>query len=283
MEKILGGAEILGPKIVAARTPQLKTAVEKIFQPRAQFVSPIGLGTVKFGRNTGVKYPGGDGFALPSDADIESILDLCLDLGINLLDTAPAYGASEERLGKLLGARRDKFFLMTKTGEEFDGETSQYIFTADHTRMSVERSLKRLQTDYLDYVLVHSSRDDMSVIDNTPVLETLNRLKDEGKIAKIGVSTYTVEGGKRAADLCDCVMVAFNKSYTAEMDVISHAADRGREVFIKKGLASGHTGSIGDVGDNIRFILSTRGVTSLIVGSINSANISANIKALIKG
>lgn len=261
----------------------LKQELAPALSPRAAFVSPIGLGTVKFGRNTGVKYPSGDGFALPSDAEIDAIIGLCLDLGINLLDTAPAYGAAEERLGRLLGARRGKFFLMTKTGEEFDGEKSQYIFTAEHTRMSVERSLKRLKTDYLDYVLVHSSRDDMNVIENTDVLETLSRLKEEGKVGKTGVSTYTVEGGRRAVDLCDCVMVAYNKSYTGEAAVIAHAADRGREAFVKKGLASGHTGSLGDVGDNIRFITGTRGVASLIVGSINPANISANIKALIKG
>src|SRR4051812_8405226 len=91
-------------------------------------VSVLGFGTVKFGRNKGVKYPGGDGFALPSDKEIEGLLDLALECGITLIDTAPAYGTSEERLGKLMGARREKFFLVSKTGEEFDGETSQYIF-----------------------------------------------------------------------------------------------------------------------------------------------------------
>lgn len=244
-------------------------------------VSPLGLGTAKFGRNENVKYPSGDGFALPTDREILSILDLCLENGINLIDTAPAYGTGEERLGKLLGARRDKFFLMTKTGEEFANGKSEYIFTAEHTRKSVERSLMRLKTDYLDYVLVHSSRDDLNVIDNTPVLETLARMKDEGKIGKIGVSTYTVAGGIRALELSDAVMVAYNKTYTAEKPVIDFAAETGREVFIKKGLASGHVGELGDIGDNIRFILGTKGVTSLIVGSINPANIMTNIKALL--
>ncbi len=242
--------------------------------------SPLGLGTVKFGRNASVKYPGGEGFALPTDGEIENILDLCLEAGINLVDTAPAYGSSEERLGQLMRHRRDKFLLMTKTGEEFDGASSQYIFDKNHTRMSVERSLKRLKTDYLDYVLVHSSRNDAEVIAKTDVLETLQALKAEGKIGKIGVSIYTVEGGMLALDRADCVMVAFNKSYTDEKPVIDKAADMGREVFIKKGLASGHVGNLGDIGDNIRFISGTRGVTSLIVGSINPANILSNIKAL---
>src|SRR5689334_18846739 len=130
-------------------------------------VSALGLGTVKLGRNQSIKYPSGDGFRLPIDSEIELLLDLALECGINLLDTAPAYGSSEERLGALMKGRRRKFFLVTKTGEEFCSGRSEYNFTAQHTRMSVERSLKRLRTDFLDCVLVHSSADDVSVIGNT--------------------------------------------------------------------------------------------------------------------
>lgn len=254
--------------------------IQRPFAATGRNVSLLGLGTVKFGRNSGVKYPGGDGFALPTDAQIEALLDLCLSLGINLLDTAPAYGTAEERLGKLLGARRDKFFIITKTGEEFDGAASQYIFTAEHTRTSVERSLKRLRTDRLDCVLVHSSRDDLRVLTGTPVLETLSRLKEEGKIASFGASTYTVEGGRKAAELTDAVMVAYNKTYTNERAVIDHARGLGRAVLVKKGLASGHVGTLGDLSENIRFVTSTPGVTSLIFGSLNPENIRANAAAL---
>lgn len=243
-------------------------------------VGKLGLGTVKFGRNAGVKYPGGDGFALPTDAQVEELLDIALGCGINLLDTAPAYGASEERLGKLMGARREKFFLVTKTGEEFDGKKSEYIFTAEHTRMSVERSLSRLKTDYLDGVLVHSNRDDVKVITQTPVLETLSRLRDEGKIGAIGVSTYTVEGGMKAVDLCDCVMVAYNKSYPDELPVIAYAREKGKAVLVKKGLASGHVDTLGGVAENIRFVTGTPGVTALVFGSLTPANILGNARAL---
>lgn len=243
-------------------------------------VSPLGLGTVKFGRNAGVKYPGGGGFDLPSDAQVESLLDLALVCGINLLDTAPAYGSSEERLGRLLGARRENFFIVTKTGEEFDGVKSEYIFTSAHTRKSVERSLLRLQTDYLDCVLVHSSRDDVNVITQTPVLETLSRMKEEGKIGSFGVSTYTVEGGKKAVDLSDCVMVAYNKAHTGELPVIEYAREKGKAVLVKKGLASGHIDTLGDVGENIRFVTQTPGVTSLVFGSLSAANILGNVRAL---
>lgn len=259
------------------------TIEKRLFAATGDMVSVLGFGTVKFGRNTGVKYPGGDGFDLPDDARINSILDLCIDNGINLIDTAPAYGVSEERLGQIMGARRDKFFLVTKTGEEFDGQNSSYIFTRDHTVMSVERSLTRLRTDVLDCVLVHSNRDDLNVIEQTDVLPTLARMKEAGKIRSFGVSTYTVDGGKKAVDLSDAVMVAYNAGYQDEKDVIAYAAEKGRAVLVKKGLASGHIANLGDLGGNMRYVTETPGVTSLVFGSLNPHNILSNINALTKG
>jgi aryl-alcohol dehydrogenase-like predicted oxidoreductase len=242
--------------------------------------SALGLGTVKFGRNINVRYPGGEGFALPSDREIETLLDVAAECGIRTLDTAPAYGTAEERLGKLLRTRRREFFLITKTGEEFADGKSRHDFTAAHTRMSVERSLRRLNTDFLDCVLCHSGHDDIEVITSTAVLETLARLKDEGKIGAFGVSTYTVEGGRLALERCDAVMVAYNRAYTAQRPVIDAARASRKLVFVKKGLASGHVGDVGNVADNIRFILGTPGVTTLLFGSIDPANIRANAAAL---
>lgn len=249
------------------------------FAATGKEVSVLGLGTVKFGRNQGVKYPGGDGFVLPTDGEISSLLDLCIEHGINLIDTAPAYGTSEERLGKLMGPRRKNFFIVGKTGEEFVDGKSEYIFTAAHTRMSVERSLRRLKTDYLDCVLVHASHDDVDVIDNTDVVATLLQLKQEGKIGSVGVSVYTIAGGRRAVELTDAVMVAFNRNYLAEKVTIDNARTHGKAVLIKKGLASGHLGTIGVFEENIRFVLETPGVTSLVFGSITPANILINIRA----
>lgn len=256
------------------------TLEQRSFASTGRKTSLLGLGTVKFGRNLGVKYPGGDGFALPTDSEICSLLDLALENGITLLDTAPAYGTSEERLGRLLGARRDKFFLSTKTGEEFRDGKSEYIFTKEHTLTSVERSLKRLKTDRLDCVLVHCNRDDVRVLTQTPVLETLSRLKEEGKILSFGASTYTVEAGLYAAERADCVMVTHNMGYTDEKPVIDEALKRGKAILVKKGLASGHVDSLNtDPATAIKFVLDTPGVTSLVIGSITPKNILANIEA----
>jgi aryl-alcohol dehydrogenase-like predicted oxidoreductase len=79
-------------------------------------VSPLGLGTVKFGRDQQVKYPWT--FKIPDEKSVIELLALSQDLGINLLDTAPAYGTSEERLGQLLKNRQD-WVIVSKVGEAF--------------------------------------------------------------------------------------------------------------------------------------------------------------------
>ncbi|HYM32845.1 MAG TPA: aldo/keto reductase, partial [Candidatus Cybelea sp.] len=121
-------------------------------------VSPIGLGTVKFGRNTAVKYP--TAFELPGDAAIAALLARASDLGINLLDTAPAYGTAEARLGAALSGQRDRWIIADKAGEEFDGKESRFDFSPSAIVASVERSLKRLRTDRIDVLLLHSDGED---------------------------------------------------------------------------------------------------------------------------
>src|SRR5690554_1331134 len=123
-------------------------------------ISALGLGTVKLGRNQGVKYP--SGFELPSDEEVRHLLALAREQGIRLLDTAPAYGSSEERLGRLLERRQD-WVIATKVGEEFENGRSSFDFSAAHTRFSIERSLRRLRTDYLDIALIHSDGNDVDI------------------------------------------------------------------------------------------------------------------------
>ncbi|MEZ5530383.1 MAG: aldo/keto reductase [Porticoccaceae bacterium] len=77
-------------------------------------VSILGLGTVKLGRDQGVKYP--NGFVIPDDRQASKLISLAHDLGINLIDTAPAYGNSEERLGTLLKGQRDQWVICSKVG-----------------------------------------------------------------------------------------------------------------------------------------------------------------------
>ena len=80
-------------------------------------ISALGLGTVKLGRDQEVKYP--NGFVIPNDDEVRSLLELSKELGINFIDTAPAYGNSEERLGQLMANPND-WVIMTKVGEIFE-------------------------------------------------------------------------------------------------------------------------------------------------------------------
>src|SRR5262245_47370241 len=101
-------------------------------------VSLLGLGTVKFGRNEGLRHPAP--FDLPTDRDLARLLDAAHDCGIDLIDTAPAYGSSEERLGTLLRGRRNRWVLSTKVGETFVAGRSYFDFSAGTVLASVERS-----------------------------------------------------------------------------------------------------------------------------------------------
>jgi aryl-alcohol dehydrogenase-like predicted oxidoreductase len=206
--------------------------------------SRLGLGTVKFGRNQGVKYP--TAFSLPEDDQLFDLLAIARELGVNLLDTAPAYGLSEERLGKLLGRQRQDWIICTKTGEEFgiDPTTntvqSHFDFSAKHTRMSIERSLRRLNTDYLDIVLIHSNGSDTDILMQTPILATLETLKKEGWIRAFGISSKTRDGGVAAASLCDILMVTYAQDSDDDKAVLDNAHQHGRGILLKKVLDSGH-------------------------------------------
>ena len=239
-------------------------------------VSAIGLGTVKIGRNQGVKYP--RPFDLPDDRAVTGLLSLARDLGINLIDTAPAYGISEERLGQLL-TRRDEWVLVSKAGEEFiDGE-SRFDFSADALRRSVERSLQRLKTDYLDVLLIHSSGDDLALIEQHGVLDTVAELKRTGLIRSGGMSTKTVAGGLATLQHADVAMVTYNLQDTGERPVIDYAAAHHKGILVKKAFASGHVCEAGDdpVTASLEQVLGAPGVSAVIAGTINEAHLRENV------
>lgn len=241
-------------------------------------VSPLGLGTVKLGRDQGVKYP--SGFTIPDDAEARQLLALARDLGINLIDTAPAYGRSEERLGPLLRGQRQDWVIVSKVGEEFEAGQSHFDFSPAHTRRSVERSLQRLETDVIDLVLVHSDGNDVAVLRDSGVYETLAELKQAGKIRAFGLSGKTVEGGLLALERGDCAMVTYNLNQQGERPVLDYAAQHAKGLLVKKGLASGHVclaPGVDPVRASFELIFGHPGVTSAIIGTINPLHLSHNV------
>lgn len=243
-------------------------------------VSILGLGTVKFGRNQGVKYP--EAFALPDDQSILKLLSVATELGINFIDTAPAYGLSEERLGKLLHDHRSQWVIATKAGEEFIDGQSQFDFSAMGLQKSIDRSLRRLQTDYLDIVLVHSSGEDERIINEDGVFETLARIKEQGKIRAFGMSSKTLAGGLLTIEQADLAMVTYYPGYTEEQAVIQHSKQNNKGILIKKAFQSGHLDKIAGndpVAASLEFIFAEPGVTSVVVGTLNPEHLRANVRA----
>ncbi len=117
----------------------------------------------------------------------QKFLDSVLDQGINFLDTADGYRESEETLGRILGARREKIILATKFWINMEKRPNGGGCSRVHIMQAVEASLKRLQTDYIDIYQLHHPDE------NTPVeetLSTLDTLVKQGKVRYIGVSNH---------------------------------------------------------------------------------------------
>lgn len=235
--------------------------------------SPIGYGAFKIGRNTKTKYPAA--YDLPDDAQVAALLNGVLDLGVNVIDTAPAYGLSEERIGRAIASRRREFLLSTKVGENFDNGVSRYDFSRTGVEASLNRSLERLRSDVLDFVFIHSNGDDLRVLHQTEAVEVLIEYRSRGLIRGIGLSGKTVEGARAAFEWADAVMVEYHSNDTTHADVIREAGEREIAVFVKKGLASGHL----PAEQAIRFVLGNPHVGCLVVGGLNLGHIRANVEA----
>ncbi len=241
-------------------------------------VSPIGLGTVKFGRNEQVKYP--KPFDLPQDVEISDLLALASELGINLLDTAPAYGSSQSRLGRLLPGPRDQWVVVSKVGEFFENGASRFDFSFDTTILVVEHSLRTLNMDYLDLVLIHSDGDDLRILEQEGALDALRELKQRGLIRAHGMSSKSPEGGLRTVQEMDVVMATCNPDYRDDLPVLAAAAAANKGVLIKKGLQSGHVSGPEGVAKSMEYVFSQPGVSSMIVGTINPQHLQDNVKML---
>ena len=139
-------------------------------------VSPYALGALVFGTSIGN----------PDHDDSARIIHKAMDAGINFIDTADAYGDSEEAVGKALKGRRDSVVLATKFSRPIGDDPNQQGASRRWIMTAVENSLRRLQTDYIDLYQVH--RPDPA----TDIEETLSALSDlihSGKVRAIGSST----------------------------------------------------------------------------------------------
>lgn len=238
-------------------------------------VSPVGLGLVKLGRTAGLRLAAPP--RLPTDDEALALLRQAADLGVNLLDTAPAYGTSETRLGDLLqrlGRPREAWVLSTKVGEAFDEGAggSTWDFSPAAIAASVDRSLRRLRTDRLDVVLLHCSgqTDDAAILRAGDAVGALRAEQARGRVGLVGCSVATPAGLALAAETCDVVMLTLNALDMAAAPAAAAAAARGVGVVVKKPLASGHAG---DPSASLAAVLAVPGVASAVVGTTSPAHL----------
>jgi aryl-alcohol dehydrogenase-like predicted oxidoreductase len=225
-------------------------------------VPPLGFGAFKIGRNQGTKYP--SQYALPDQETVNQLLNAVLDLGCSLIDTAPAYGLSESRIGHAISHRRHEFVLSTKVGETFENGQSTFDFSPAAIRHSLERSLRNLKTDVLDVVFIHSNGEDRWIQEQTETVAILQEFRSRGLIRAIGMSGKTIEGATLALKWADVLMVEYHLQNTSHEQIINGAAEEGIGVFVKKGLSSGTL----PAEQSIQFVLANPGVISLIVGGL---------------
>ena len=151
-------------------------------------VSRLGHGGAEFHRHEQLNTP----------EFVGSVLDTLLDEGINFLDTAACYHRNETMIGKTVSRRRDEFFLATKCGH-LDDFTEGEDWTPETIAASVDRSLRRMRTDYVDLLQLHSC--DVDVLERGDAIEALQRAREQGKTRFIGYSgdnenaAWAVESG----------------------------------------------------------------------------------------
>ena len=152
-------------------------------------VNPVGLGCMSLSWAYGTP---------PSDAEGARLLERALELGYDNLDTARIYGLghNETLIGKTLAAKRDRFFLASKTGIIVDGEKRRIDCHPDTIRTALDESLRLLKTDRIDLYYLH--RRDFTV----PIEESVGALGElvaEGKIGSIGLSEMSADTLRKAA------------------------------------------------------------------------------------
>ncbi|HMN96309.1 MAG TPA: aldo/keto reductase [Phycisphaerales bacterium] len=237
-------------------------------------VPALGFGAFKIGRNVGIRYE--QPYELPDEATAAALLSGVLDLGMSLVDTAPAYGISEERIGRHLGNRRREFVLCTKVGESFEGGRSRYDFSPEAIERSVRRSVARLG-GRLDILLVHADAEDQRRAEDRRIVDALHRLREAGLVELVGFSGRSAAAARSAMEWADVLMVEYHRDARDAEATLAEAHRRGIGTLVKKALASGRL----PAEEAISFALANDSVDCVVVGGANLSHLRANAAAAI--
>jgi aryl-alcohol dehydrogenase-like predicted oxidoreductase len=177
------------------------------------------------------------GFRESDPAQAATLLHLLLDLGVNVIDTGECYAAAEDMIGNEISHRRDEYVLITKCGHKFSGADAE-DWSPQLIRQSVDRSLRRLRTECIDVMLLHTC--DMDILKKGDVMEVLIKAREHGKLRFIGFSGDNAEAAY-AATLPDISVIetSINICDQSNFDsVLAPAVVRGLGVIAKGPIAN---------------------------------------------
>jgi aryl-alcohol dehydrogenase-like predicted oxidoreductase len=256
-----------------------------------------------------------------SDEHAGRLLNAVLDGGINLIDTSPDYGRSEELIGRYIGHRREEYFLASKCGCPLELPADvpppyPHDYSQKNVRADVEQSLRRLRTDRLDLVQVHMSPP-VATLEENHTIDALKDLQAAGKIRFIGMSGILPDlPGHIAMNVFDAFQIPYSAVQRDHENLITEAADQGAGTLIRGGAARGAAseeknwtvgpltqdpgvgqrnwetsdieGLISQAGIGrqefiLRFTLSHPALSTTIVGTASPAHLASNIAVAEKG
>src|ERR1700674_467902 len=256
-------------------------------------VSALGLGAGQIGD------------ARISEAEIRNLLSAAVDLGVTVIDTAPSYGLSEERIGRHLKDRRHELILSTKVGYGVPGEPD---WTFACISRGIDIALRKLQTDHIDTVHLHSCG--VEVLRDGAVMDALDEARHAGKIRvaaysgenealTFALATQRFQSIECSINLCDQKSIA---------DVLPLAAHRQIGVIAKRPVPNApwrfKERPVGDYAEEywhrwktmnidpgaldwqelaLRFVAFTPGVSTCIVGTANIDHLRRNVSIVAKG
>lgn len=246
------------------------------------------------------------GFRGVPEETVDRLINGALDAGLNVIDTAECYVDSEEKIGKTVSGRRSEYFLFTKCGHDKDGDHWNRKKMAEQ----VDRSLKRLRTDHVDLLQLHSCTEQQ--LRQGDVIDVIRQARQAGKTRFIGYSgdgppaLYAVRSGA-----FDTLQISVSIADQEALDlVLPHAKATGIGVIVKRPIANAiwkatskpdayyqpywerlheldydflRDDSGQDVATALRFTLSLEGVHTAIVGTTKPDRWKQNAGLLAAG
>ncbi len=210
-----------------------------------------------------------------SASEVVTLLSAAYDAGINFIDTARGYTASEELIGQGLQSRRAAFVLASKSMQR----------SKEGILSDIRLSLKNLRTDYLDLYQLHNVRTQAEwEIVSAPdgALAGLFEAQQAGLVRQIGITSHSADMMAKALDsgLFATMMFPYNVVENHNKQLFATAHQKGMSTLAMKPLAGGF---IPDAGQALRYLAANPNVDCILAGMASPAEIEANVRALQRG